>query len=214
MGYPASVTNPEHRSTYENALAAASRPGFADGIGFVFVAGGGLCGIDLDDCFLSDAAEMAPWAAGVVERFSDTYCEISPSRRGVKIWCRAASPRCGRWEMDSGALEIYDRERFFTVTGQSTNNVYEIADHCADVEALVGCLDQGRRHESRVIPATIPKGQRHRTLLSLAGTMHRRRMLPEAITAALLVTNERQCAPPYPSDHIHKLIQSMEKWER
>ena len=43
----------------------------------------------------------------------------------------------------------------------------------------------------------IPEGSRHNTLLSLAGTMRRRPDFPqEAITAALLITNELYCVPP------------------
>jgi hypothetical protein len=214
MGYRADVTNPEHWSTFEFALKAAARPGFADGVGFVFTGDDPFCGIDLDNCYPSDAAECAPWAEGILERLGDTYSEESPSAKGVKIWCCARSPRCGRWLVEYGAIEIYDRLRFFTVTGRSAG-ITSITDHQADVAALVANLDEGR-HESRLqtIPDVIPQGQRHNTLVSLGGTMWGRGMVAEAVEAALLVTNQKQCDPPYSPDHIRKIVASMAHWRR
>ena len=81
-GYQADVTNSDHWSSYEFAIKMARKPGFADGIGFVFTEGDPYCGIDLDNCYPSDAAECAPWAEGIIERFADTYMEASPSDTG------------------------------------------------------------------------------------------------------------------------------------
>jgi hypothetical protein len=215
MGYKADVTNSEHWTTFECAMKFAARPGFADGIGFVFTPQDLLCGIDLDNCYPHDAAECAPWAAGILERFGDTYSEVSPSGKGLKIWCLARAPRCGRWPIGDGAIEVYDRARFFTTTGRSSG-VSVITDHQSDIEALVARLDGGRHHraQARTIPEIIPQGRRHNTLVSLAGTMYRRGMTPEAIEAALEVTNQRQCDPPYAPEHVHKIIESMQRWGR
>ena len=185
-----------------------------DGIGFVFSPNNGLCGIDLDNCYPSEAAECAPWAEGVLQRFADTYCEESPSGRGVKIWCRAKLPRCVHCIVEDGAIEIYDRRRYFTVTGRHTG-VLAIVDHQHDVEKLVANLEGDRGATlSRTIGAMLPRGQRHPTLISLAGTMWRRCMDPEAVEAALLKVNEKQCDPPYPPEHIHEIIESMRRWPR
>jgi primase-polymerase (primpol)-like protein len=213
QGFKADVTNPDHWSTFEYASTALSRRGFADGLGWVFSASDGLCGIDLDDC-LPEAAERATtWAAGILNRFGDCYMEESPSGSGVKIWCRARAPRCGRWVIGAGAIEVYDRERFFAVTGHS-NGVASIADHQRDVEALVANLDQDGHYEPRVIPARIPRGQRHKTLVSLAGTNWRRGVCADAIEALLLAVNEKQCDPPHTAEHIRRIVASAEKWRR
>jgi hypothetical protein len=217
MGYGASPTNSGHWSTFEHAHRAAQRPGFANGVGFVFTAEDPYCGIDLDDCYPSDAAECALWGEGILQRFSDSYLEESPSGTGVKIWCRAKAPRCGRWPIGVGAIEIFDHARFFSFTGRS-NGVRVVADHQADIEALVAHLDQGGRHlrPAWTIPAIIPAGnRRHNVLVSLAGTMWRRGMTPEAIAAALLVTNQKQCDPPYPPEHIEKIVVDIStRWSR
>jgi len=54
----------------------------------------------------------------------------------------------------------------------------------------------------------IPDGQRHSTLLSLAGSMRRRDMIDEEIEAALLKTNER-CDPPLPTDAVKALARDV-----
>jgi hypothetical protein len=214
QGYRASTTNPEHWSRFDYAVKMASRSGFCDGLGFVFDIDDPFCGVDLDSVWQSDADEGAPWAQGIIDRFSDTYMEASPSDTGIKIWCRAKAPRCGKWPIEGGAIEIYDHARYFAVTGRS-NDVRVIADHQDDIDALIANLDDGRHQaQARVIPDVIPQGCRHNTLVSLAGSMWRRGMTPEAIEAALLLTNTKQCDPPYSAEHIHKIITSMEAWER
>jgi primase-polymerase (primpol)-like protein len=171
MGYRASSTNPDHWSTFEFASKTVGRPAFADGIGFVFTADDPYCGVDLDHVWQSDADEGADWALQILDRFNDTYSEISPSGQGVKIWCRANSPRCGQWPVGAGAIEIYDRARFFTMTGQSAGALV-IVDHQSDIDALIGNLDEGRNQpQARTIPEVISQGQRHKALVSLAGSM-------------------------------------------
>jgi hypothetical protein len=217
MGYRASATNPEHWTTFECALKFASRLGFCDGIGVVFPPDRTITGIDLDDIWQSDADEGPTWARGIVERFANSYMEISPSGSGLKIWCHARSPRCGRWTVGAGAVEIYDHARFFAVTGRFAG-ISVLANHQSDVEALVADLDDMRRCQpqsrTQTVPEIIPQGQRHNTLISLAGTMWRRGMATEAIEAALLVTDQKQCDPPHGPEHIHKIVESMRRWER
>jgi putative DNA primase/helicase len=218
QGYRASTTNPEHWSRFDFAMEMAARPGFAAGLGFVFTRDDPYCGIDLDHVWQSDADEGAPWAQGIIERFSDTYAEASPSDTGLKIWCKARTPRCGRWPIQRGAIEVYDHARYFAVTGRSTG-IRVITDHQSDIEALVANLDQNPRRtaapsSSRTVPDVIPQGTRHPTLVSIAGAMWRRGLSPEAIEAALIETNRRQCDPPYPDDHIRKIVGSMNGWAR
>jgi primase-polymerase (primpol)-like protein len=215
-GHKASSTNPQHWSSFDDALKIFRRPGFWDGIGFVFTADDPYCGIDLDNCWPSEAAECAAWAAEILERFSDTYLEESPSGHGVKIWCRARAPRCGKWPVRSGAIEVYDHARYFTVTGRS-NGVARIADHEADIASLIAYLDKGQRVRpaAAVVPIRrIPQGQRHKTLVSLAGTMFRRGMSPDAIEAGLAKTNEQHCEPPYEAAHIRQIVESMAGWQQ
>jgi hypothetical protein len=216
-GYPASVTNPNHWSSFDHVYNVWRRQIVqCDGIGYVFNEDDPFTGVDLDALWQSDADEGAQWALRILERFGDTYSEVSPSDHGVKIWCRAKAPRCGRWPIGTGAIEIYDRVRFFTVTGRSAG-VTDVTDHQVDIELLVSNLDapeEGRTRTYTPISDIIPQGQRHTTLVSLAGTMWKRGLTLEAIEAALQITDQKQCNPPHGPEHIRKIVASMTRWAR
>lgn len=126
-GGEAKSTDPATWSDFEHALKVY-RAGKvkADGIGFVFDAGDGLVGVDLDDALDENGAPIGR-AAEVLDALGETYIEVSPSGRGVKAWLRGDNPldwrkRPVKWAEGSlGAVEVYHRGRYFTVTGQTFN---------------------------------------------------------------------------------------------
>jgi hypothetical protein len=58
----------------------------------------------------------------------------------------------------------------------------------------------------------IPHGRQHYTLVSIAGTLARRGVCPEAIEACLLVVNARQCERPGPPQNIKQIARSSSLW--
>ena len=120
-GGKADASDPGTWSTLEAALASFRSSKDLAGVGFVFSPEDQFCGIDLDDCLDRATREAKPWAQRIVAEL-DSYTEISPSGHGVKIFLRAAKPgrRCRRAWHD-GEVEMYDRGRFFTVTGAAYN---------------------------------------------------------------------------------------------
>jgi primase-polymerase (primpol)-like protein len=110
----ASATDPDTWREFETALTyhreSTSR---TDGVGFVFDPEAAIVGVDLDNCRDADSEEVAPWAADIIERL-DSYTEVSPSGTGVHVLVEGTLP-AGRNRR--GDVEIYDRDRFFTVTG-------------------------------------------------------------------------------------------------
>jgi len=217
-GYPASTTNPNHWSSFSYALEAMRRPDFATGIGFVFTESDPYCGIDLDGVWQSDADEGAPWAIDIIERFKDTYGEASPSDTGYKIWCKATLPRQGcKWEITpTSALEIYDRGRFFTLTGAS-NKVAVITDHQTDIERMVEDATPDipsplleSEQPARFSDYQIQPRNRWKSLVSLAGSMrHRRPLLDDAVVrAALLEMNRLHCQGKYSAEKIEQIVGS------
>ena len=60
---------------------------------------------------------------------------------------------------------------------------------------------------------SIARGKRNATLASLAGTMRCRGMPEEAIEAALLEVNRRQCSPPLAETDVRQLAQSIALYE-
>jgi putative DNA primase/helicase len=110
----ASATDPGTWRDFETALTyhreSNSR---TDGVGFVFDPEAGIVGVDLDNCRDADSETIEKWAADIVDRL-DSYTEISPSGTGIHVLIQGELPP-GRNRR--GDVEIYDRDRFFTVTG-------------------------------------------------------------------------------------------------
>lgn len=111
-GRRASSTNPNTWRPWSVAVVLA-KP-CETGLGFVFKAGGGYVGIDLDHARDPVTGVIEPWAADLVRRL-DGYAELSPSGTGIHIIVRGVLPDGRRRK---GQIEMYDRARFFTVTGQ------------------------------------------------------------------------------------------------
>ena len=86
------------------------------GIGFVFN-GDGIIGIDLDHAFNEDG-NLKSWAGEIVDLFSHTYIEHSPSGTGLHIIARGEVVEGRRWKFDDGGIEIYGSKRYFTMTGK------------------------------------------------------------------------------------------------
>jgi hypothetical protein len=122
-GEPAKSNDPATWTDFESACDGAVGLG-ASGIGFCFSEDDGLVGIDLDVCFKPDKKTLEEWALVILHKFS-SYAEISPSGRGLKIWCRGKIPKgykINLGEKDptinkAPGLEVYTTGRYFTVTG-------------------------------------------------------------------------------------------------
>ncbi len=116
-GSLASSTDAATWGTFSEAIEACRRNASLAGVGFVFAADDPYCGVDLDDSVDESTGRLKPWAQQIVDRL-DSYTEISPSGSGLKVFIKANKPgvRC-RKAYEDGEVEIYDRDRFFTVTG-------------------------------------------------------------------------------------------------
>jgi hypothetical protein len=214
---PASSTDPSTWATHEAITNAwLQAPSRYAGPGFVFSTEDPFCGIDLDDCLNSDGT-LKPWARGIVERFSDTYMEISPSGAGLKIWARGSIPaNLAGVNVSDGQIEIYDHARYFAVTGRIFRGApLEVEDHAADVQALYDHLTRRRIGRWTLQPlqgGRIPYGQQHSTLVSIAGTLRARLVCDEAIEACLQIINTRQCERPGPPENIARIVRSSRRW--
>lgn len=111
-GKMASSTDPATWCSFEQAVASVGDRGAA-GIGLVFAPDCAYTRLDLDhvlhDGVLDEEYRWVVDAAG-------TYTEVSPSGDGLHLYFRGSKPagaeRCRR-----GPVEMYDHDRFFTVTG-------------------------------------------------------------------------------------------------
>lgn len=110
----AAVNDPSTWGSFEAALRGFSNRAAIDGIGFVFSGDDPFVGIDLDDCRDRESGALEEWARDVITRV-DTYTEVSPSGTGLHCLCETVRPGKRRRR---GAIELYDSDRYFTVTGQ------------------------------------------------------------------------------------------------
>lgn len=106
----ASSTDPGTWAPYGAAMRYA-RQNRLPGIGLVLTHDAGIVAVDLDKCVGDDG--IAPWALEMVLRFS-TYTELSPTGRGLHLFCAGLLPIDGR---KVGAIEVYQAGRYMTVTG-------------------------------------------------------------------------------------------------
>jgi hypothetical protein len=213
----ASSTDPSTWASFEAVTDEWLRaPSRYAGPGFVFSAEDPFCGIDLDNCLEADG-NLKSWGRGIVERFSDTYMEISPSGTGLKIWARGSVPsNLAGSNVGDGQIEIYDHARYFAVTGRIFRSApLEVEDHAADLRILYDHLTRrkvGRWPLQPLRGGRIPHGQQHNTLVSIAGTLRARLVCDEAIEACLQIINARQCERPGAPENIARIVRSSRRW--
>ncbi|MDQ3639087.1 MAG: AAA family ATPase [Actinomycetota bacterium] len=112
-GRRAGSTDPKTWTGYCEAVKAARGKDY-DGLGFVFTADDPYVGVDLDGCRDPATGEVEGWAREIIEELG-SYAEISPSGTGVHVILEGGLPP-GRNR--KGNIELYDRARFFTMTGK------------------------------------------------------------------------------------------------
>ncbi len=150
------------------------------GIGFMFSDTDPYCGIDLDGCRNPETGRVAEWAKAIVLAFG-SYAEVSPSRTGIKIWARAAWKHDGhKMPVDepsvsdkNPAIEIYDRLRYFAVTGDRLQGCIEIVESQDKLEALhaavwVPTVPPPPRVEFRSSSAIIDRARKYLSKLPVA----------------------------------------------
>ncbi len=135
-GQAAKAGQPDTWARFEEAVQAAPR---YDGIGFEFD-GSGIIGIDFDHCI--ENGQLAPWVQDWVSRF-DSYTELSPSGTGIHILCQGSLH--GRPAVKRKEVEIYDRARYFTMTGRTFGTPRPLRDAQAALDALYEAF--GRKDE-------------------------------------------------------------------
>jgi len=222
-GRRASTTEPSDWSEYPKILHVfESQLKYWSGIGFVFTTEDPFVGIDLDDC-LDECGTPKESTRGIIERFADTYMEISPSGHGLKIWAKGQLPAAvGKVAFQDGAaIEMYDRKRYFAVTGKVFRGApLQVEDHAQDILRLYerltranGNHPQGPKY--RIPPEVkIPKGMQHLTLVAIAGALRRYGVCDRAIDACLQAVNRNQCSQPGLSENISRIVTSSRPWSK
>jgi hypothetical protein len=215
-GRHADTTNPRTWTAFEEALQLwSAHQNRYSGLAFAFFRDDGLCGVDLDDA-LDERGDLKSWALGIIERFSDTYIEISPSGQGVKIWARGWLPsNLAGVRVGDGQIEMYDHSRYFTVTSRVFRGApLHVENHADDLQLMYNRLTSHRKKWALRPQAggQIPHGRQHNTLVSLCGTLRARGVCDEAIEGCLQIVNQKQCERPGPRENVTRIVRSSRAW--
>lgn len=137
----------EWGGTYEEAVESVLD---FSGLGYVF-GEGRFIGIDLDKCATDGRLES--WAQEIVNALN-SYTEWSPSGKGVHVLVEGKLPDGGNRR---GRVEMYNRGRYFTVTGQrlegSSPNIEQRDLNDLHTRMLAGTLETFSEKKSLVITA-------------------------------------------------------------
>lgn len=131
-GNRADTTDSQTWTTLDEVARYVNTKAPRAGIGYVFSEEDPYCGVDLDDC-IDEQGDLKPWAREIIDTL-DSYAEVSPSGTGVKVIVKAKLPpkldgKTGRrlrlpiGDGETREIELYDRERFFTLTGEHVDGV-------------------------------------------------------------------------------------------
>lgn len=128
-GYHSSSTNPRYWHSLE-ACYKALQGGNFDGIGLVITGVKDLVFADLDSCLVD--GEPNEFAQSVLERFPDTYTEISQSGTGLHIFVHGAIPHA----VKKPEIELYHTGRYCACTFNSYNGSAVIRPGGQELQAL------------------------------------------------------------------------------
>ena len=155
FGWNASASNPETWTSFATAWDTYQQSQRYDGVAYVFSAEDPFCGIDIDDCL--DESGNLLWGEDLLEMF-DSYCEISPSSRGLKLILRGTKPsfaRCKTEWFGQGTIEVYDQKRVFAITGRRFGEMPNVI-HDRQVELDALCTQVWGSQRSLSLPTTEP----------------------------------------------------------
>lgn len=235
-GSMAKSNDPATWTTFDKARAAYGAGGFT-GLGFVFAEDDPFYGIDLDGCRDPETGTVADWAREIVLDFA-TYAEVSPSRTGVKLFCRGEPPVVGgkkrlltsvsRLSDKTPAVEVYSRLRYFAVTGWRLRGMPAdpaenpgaaarfraryLADEPtspqADWRSDAAVIERARRYVARMPPAV--SGQSgHNATFHVACVLVCGFGLGESDALNLLREYNETCRPPWSEKELtHKVSQA------
>ena len=228
--YPASSTNPDTWSSFEDALWAVEH-GYYNYLGFVFN-DNGIVGIDLDDAFTDD---MTPIVEDIYKWCDGTYMEYSKSGDGLHLFVKGDIPFKGKNNL--AGVEMYKTARFFIMTGDSLPH----DGICEKQKALDYIVDkyfpeEREKKSTTVTPRiynpewdspkgskrvrvkpyypVIPDGCRNICLTSLAGMMHSIGYTKGQIYRELQYANSTACKPPLDDGELRSICNSVTRYRR
>lgn len=103
-----------------------------DGIGFVFT-DSTIMGIDIDHCIVDN--KLSDIATDILKTVN-SYAEYSPSGEGIHIYINGNINLYKGFKLPKLGLEIYEKDRYFTVTGNVINGYEKLSSDVTGVEKI------------------------------------------------------------------------------
>lgn len=118
----ASTTDPKTWGEFGDVVSRLGNDE-VDGIGLVFAPADPFCGIDLDKCRDPETGSITDEALDLIALL-EGYAELSVTGTGVHVIVRASLGNLSGRKSD--LVEVYDRGRYFTMTGRRVNAKGEV----------------------------------------------------------------------------------------
>lgn len=135
-----------------------------DGLGIVLRPP--LIGLDLDDCVIN--GEINDYAKDILSKV-ESYTEYSPSGTGIHIICKGTLKAAHKTDR----LEIYNTGRYFTVTGNSINNL-AVLDQTEQVAKLLPAEVENKNQPGWIAESLtrLKPGNIHNESVRIIGRLH------------------------------------------
>ncbi len=122
-----SPTDPRGWLSYEQVESIEKK-------GFLLTTEDPFTGVDLDKCRDPETGEIESWAMVIVEALR-SYTEITPSGTGLRILgFGKLRDQKNVFQLEDHKVEVYDRDRFFTFTGDVLEDWIIPRDHLTNIQ--------------------------------------------------------------------------------
>lgn len=140
----------EYLVSFEEAVKVL-RGGRWDGVGFAFLPGDGLIGIDIDGAIDPESGEVSERCAAIIKAVP-SYTELSPSGKGVHIIVEGETTT---FKSDKIGVEVFCNAQFFTCTGRRWGGAPEqVAPITSEaLSMLQAMVDEAKGTSARARPA-------------------------------------------------------------
>ena len=198
--------DPDTWSSFEKALTSFEE-GDRAGIGFV-LNNDGLVGVDLDNC-VDEKGTISPEAIDFLKKLQPSYCEYSPSRKGLRALGYAEPLTKGiNGSFNTLQVEMYSTGRYLTITGdvikdkgiQKMPNFNSLANQIKPQQVVAAIPSPNSDQEFYV------DTNRNNYLFRFASKARNVISSEYILLQAILEENNRVCKPPLTEHEIRATI--------
>ena len=198
--------DPDTWASFDKAVTSFEE-GDRAGIGFV-LNNDGLVGVDLDNC-VDEHGTISPEAIDFLKKLQPSYCEYSPSRKGLRALGYAEPLTKGiNGSYNTLQVEMYSTGRYLTITGdvikdqgiQKMPNFNSLANQIKPQQVIAAIPSPNSDIEFYV------DTNRNNYLFRFASKARNVISNPTLLLQAILDENDRVCKPPLLEAEIRSTI--------